>query len=464
MASTTLHVAVPRARAVASRARRGGMPPARPASRRGVRCAAGEEVPLGVQIETALMDAFAPRFVGDRARAHPERPLSTRRLETAASRHPNPPREVFFCPFPTRYRKRVRPRRAPRLTRRPSTYPLFVASRRSRTSLHVHRHTTIPYDAIPYNSSLVTRVRDSLRFTLADDTYRKTHPGLGDQVASSYVAGLSAFPYWDARGGAFPWMEFLEQNYETIRDELREALRDPLLEQKGNAIWVAAARDDAEGYGPDWRTLVLQDRCAWEPSNVALFPKTTALVREANTPSVEVFFAKQAPKTGIKPHTDFTNFIMTAHLGLDVPPPPESWMKVGDETRYWENGIGMCADTSFIHSTFNESATIDRYVLIVRFWHPELTLHERNGVRFLFDAFEDLSPEGLARARDAARAREAADAAQAAEPGGEVAAEASAAEAQAPKKAGGRKKNKRNKRKAASGSGDGLGLLAKGMK
>ena len=85
-------------------------------------------------------------------------------------------------------------------------------------------------------------MRDSLRFTLADGTYRKTHPGLGDQVASSYVAGLSAFPYWDARGGAFPWMEFLEQNYETIRDELREALRDPLLEQKGNAIWVAAAR------------------------------------------------------------------------------------------------------------------------------------------------------------------------------------------------------------------------------
>jgi len=31
----------------------------------------------------------------------------------------------------------------------------------------------------------------------------------------------------------------------------------------GNSIWVAAARDDAEGYGPDWRTLVLQDRCIW---------------------------------------------------------------------------------------------------------------------------------------------------------------------------------------------------------
>ena len=253
-------------------------------------------------------------------------------------------------------------------------------------------------------------MRDSLRFTLADGTYKKTHVGLGDQVASSYVADLTAKPYWDPRGGAFPWMEFLEEHYLTIRDELRCALADPLLEQKGNAIWVAAARDDAEGYGPDWRTLVLQDRCEWEPSNVLLFPKTVDLVKRAATPSVEVFFAKQAPQTGIKPHTDFTNFIMTAHLGLDVPPKPESWMKVGEETQYWENGKGMCADTSFIHSTYNESLTMDRYVLIVRLWHPALTKHERNGVRFLFDAFEDLSPEGLRRAQDNARARTKADA------------------------------------------------------
>jgi len=76
-----------------------------------------------------------------------------------------------------------------------------------------------------------------------------------------------------------------------------------------------------------------------------------------------VFFAKQAPKTGIKPHTDFTNFIMTAHLGLDCPPPPLSWMKVGEETKHWEDGVGMAADTSFIHSTYNDSEDRDRRVL-----------------------------------------------------------------------------------------------------
>ena len=86
-------------------------------------------------------------------------------------------------------------------------------------------------------------------------------------------------------------------------------------------------------------------------------------IAAANAPSVEVFFAKQAPKTGIKPHTDFTNFIMTSHLGLDCPPPPLSWMKVGEETKHWEDGVGMAADTSFIHSTYNDSEDRDRRVL-----------------------------------------------------------------------------------------------------
>ena len=231
------------------------------------------------------------------------------------------------------------------------------------------------------------------------------HPGLGQQIATSYVAGLTAKPYWDPRGGAFPWMPKLEAEYESIRDELRAALRDPTLERKGNAVWVAAARDDAEGYGPDWRTLVLQDRCEWEPTNIQLFPETVAAVRKAGAPSVEVFFAKQAPRTGIKPHTDFTNFIMTSHLGLDVPDPPLSWMKVGEETKCWENGVGLTADTSFVHSTSNDSDDADRYVLIVRHWHPELTAMERLGVRFLFDAFEDLSPAGLESAANKAKAR-----------------------------------------------------------
>jgi|TARA_B110000977_G_scaffold196899_1_gene278237 hypothetical protein len=172
---------------------------------------------------------------------------------------------------------------------------------------------------------------------------------------------------------------------------------------------------------------------------------------------------------------------MTAHLGLDVPS-QKSWMKVGTETKYWENGVGMCADTSFVHSTSNESLTQDRYVLIVRFWHPELTKHEQNGVRFLFDAFGDLSDEGLAKAQGSARARTKTDETRDESGSGlcfknpedanpkegsdsePASREENSKQAHEKKPSGGRKKNKRDKRKASSSSGDALGLLAKGMK
>ena len=46
-----------------------------------------------------------------------------------------------------------------------------------------------------------------------------------------------------------------------------------------------------------------------------------------DVPSSEVFFARQSPNTGIKPHTDNTNFILTGHLGLIVPD-GDCWIKV----------------------------------------------------------------------------------------------------------------------------------------
>ena len=41
-------------------------------------------------------------------------------------------------------------------------------------------------------------------------------------------------------------------------------------------------------------------------------------------------------------------------------------------------------DTSFEHSTGNESEE-DRHVLIIDFWHPELTEAERAGLEFIYD-------------------------------------------------------------------------------
>lgn len=248
------------------------------------------------------------------------------------------------------------------------------------------------------------RIIKSLEQTLKGGEVIRYIEGQGEQRASSYIENLLAIPYHDVYNGQFTWMEKLENNYGQIQQEFQLALQNPELETSGNSIWVPAARDDAVAYGPNWRTLVLQDRCEWEEVNCKLFPKTVELLKSVQCPSVEAFFARQPPNTGIKPHTDNTNFILTAHLGIDVPE-AESWMQVGEFKRYWENGKGLVADTSFIHSTSNESDLKDRYVLIIRFWHPELSQLECQALQFLFDALADPTLNGIQEAAQRAKDR-----------------------------------------------------------
>lgn len=280
-----------------------------------------------------------------------------------------------------------------------------------------------------YGKKNCERIIESVKLNLSNREVVVHHVGKGEQRASSYISGLSANPYHDVHSGAFQWLEDLEANSEKIRDELQAALMNPDIDKLGNSIWVPAARDDAVAYGPNWRTLVLQDRCTWEDTNTRLFPETVQTLQRSSAPSVEVFFARQPPQTGIKPHTDNTNFILTAHLGLCVPE-DAAWMQVGEHKKYWKNGKGLVADTSFIHSTANESETEDRYVLIVRFWHPDLTASERCALQFLFDALDDPSDYGINAAESRAKARLGSD------------------------------KRKKNKKRSSHG---GLGLLAKGM-
>jgi aspartate beta-hydroxylase len=97
-------------------------------------------------------------------------------------------------------------------------------------------------------------------------------------------------------------------------------------------------------------------------------------------------FAKQQPGTGVLPHSDGRNFVLTAHLGLKIPQEADKcWMRVGGERRSWQQGKALVLDTSFVHETRNDSPEA-RYVLILDFWHPELTLVERAALQYIYHA------------------------------------------------------------------------------
>lgn len=196
------------------------------------------------------------------------------------------------------------------------------------------------------------------------------------QEARSYVPGLTVQPFWSPQ----PWAAHLEAHYDTIRGEFDRTLTSKAL-KRGENVW-AKALDGAESYGPGWTTLVLMDRGRWS-RNAALFPETARILEEV--PCVEAFFAAMQPKSAIKPHSDSTNFVLTSHLGLRIP--QGCRLSVGDQTRHWQEGQTLLFDTSIMHDAAND-ADQTRYILMMRVWHPDLTLDERNGLQFLFDCLE----------------------------------------------------------------------------
>jgi aspartate beta-hydroxylase len=85
-------------------------------------------------------------------------------------------------------------------------------------------------------------------------------------------------------------------------------------------------------------------------------------------------FSVLEPGARIPPHRDSGNQLLTCHLGLIIP--PHCGLRVGGETRLWAEGKCLIFDTSYEHEAWNSSDET-RIVLLIDFWHPELSEVER---------------------------------------------------------------------------------------
>jgi aspartate beta-hydroxylase len=82
-------------------------------------------------------------------------------------------------------------------------------------------------------------------------------------------------------------------------------------------------------------------------------------------------FSGMEPHTHIAPHCGSSNLRLRYHLGLDVPEPDRSWLRVGTEKRGWREGKAMAFDDSFQHEV-EHAGERPRVVLVVDVWHPSL--------------------------------------------------------------------------------------------
>ena len=134
---------------------------------------------------------------------------------------------------------------------------------------------------------------------------------------------------------------------------------------------------------------MLLNRGQWDDTNAKLFPVTSKAIHKSGAPAAEAFFASMKPHTSIKPHSDFTNFVLTSHLPLVIPENGNNKcrLSVGDETREGLEGKVILFDTSIYHDAINESDEM-RYILMLRVWHPDLSNDEREALQFIYDCLE----------------------------------------------------------------------------
>lgn len=237
-----------------------------------------------------------------------------------------------------------------------------------------------------YGFAGTARVRKSLRaLSEGVELDRVLDPSneLMVQKAHSYVDSLTAVPWWDP--SQFKWAWRLEKEWQVVRDELREALSDGRLEN-GYNIW-GRPKAETSKHASDWRTLPICDRTVWDSTNSALFPKTCDLLTRSKVPVVEAFFAQMPPKTDIKPHSDSCNFVLTSHLGIEIPE-GECDLTVGNATVEWRNGQVLLFDTSILHAAENR-ADKTRYILMMRIYHPELSKTEKAALKLVFDCLDE---------------------------------------------------------------------------
>jgi ornithine lipid ester-linked acyl 2-hydroxylase len=164
----------------------------------------------------------------------------------------------------------------------------------------------------------------------------------------------------------FPFLEEFTKNWEVIRDEVTEILKNrediPAFEEVSpDQHWIAK--------GKNWRTFFLFGFGEKMPSNCARAPVTTALLEKV--PNLQIsWFSILSPGYHIPPHRGVTKGILRAHLGLIIPKDAEKCrIRVGDQIRVWKPGEIFVLDDTYEHEVWNDTDE-ERVILIFDFDRP----------------------------------------------------------------------------------------------
>lgn len=155
----------------------------------------------------------------------------------------------------------------------------------------------------------------------------------------------------------FPFTKILEQNAQAIRKELLS------LEEGRFLDWP-----EKHLYGQGWTVFGFYSFGIKLDKNCKRCPETTRVLEQIPG-LVTAGFSHLKPNTHITPHTGAPEGVLRCHLGLVVP--ENSAIRVGTETRAWQEGKCMVFDDTVEHEAWNKGDK-SRVVLLLDFEAPGL--------------------------------------------------------------------------------------------
>lgn len=180
--------------------------------------------------------------------------------------------------------------------------------------------------------------------------------------------------FFDPAG--FTYCRLLEESWRTIVEEFRRVPADQLLPWPGKSLCEVG-----------WDSLGLYALGYRLDKNCRLCPRTAAIV-ESIPEMVSAGFSLLRAGARINPHVGYTGNVYRCHLGLDVP--ADCAIRVGDETRTWQDGKCLVLDDTVLHSAWNASNR-DRLILLMDMLKPgaeldcDLPPHILSALRPLMD-------------------------------------------------------------------------------
>ncbi|TWI56718.1 beta-hydroxylase [Pseudomonas duriflava] len=184
------------------------------------------------------------------------------------------------------------------------------------------------------------------------------------EKAIRHYSKVETTPFIDPR--KFSWAPILENNWQTIRDELEQ-----VLQEKARIPNFQDISKDQKNITQDdrWKTFFLYGYGYKMDGNCARCPETTRLV-ESIPGMFTAFFSILEPGKHIPLHRGPYNGLLRAHLGLIVPEPKEQCrIEVGGEVQHWEEGRCLVFDDTYKHQVWNDTEGV-RVVLFLDIHRP----------------------------------------------------------------------------------------------